>query len=153
MMRATRLDPAEPDCIISSTTFFSRVGEEGRPSTWLKEGMLSSLLTIVIFRLCAESRILYNRHVCHWLFQGDWKLPGFDPLPVLMLEQQQQHRKPGTKLPSSVLTILSMPALDDCEADSGLVHQQDGLLQRDLAGCRQARPSKLEFQLGLTVLG
>ena len=84
MMRATRLDPAEPDCIISSsffffsslffsssfyfsttssissTTFCSRDGEEGRPSTWLKEGMLSSLLTIVIFRLCAESRILYN---------------------------------------------------------------------------------------------
>ena len=73
-----------------------------------------------------------------------------------MLEQhheKQLHGKPGTKLPSSVLTTLSMPALEDCEADSGMVHQQDGLLQRNLAGSRQARPSKLEFQLGLTVLG
>ena len=63
-----------------------------------------------------------------------------------MLEQhheKQLHGKPGTKLPSSVLTTLSMPTLEDCEADSGLVHQQDGLLQRDFAECRQA------FQIGV----
>ena len=72
---------------------------------------------------------------CRWLFQGDWELPGFDPLPVLMLEQHHvrhwrhqvklgrhqvvhlmKNRKPGGRLPS-VLNALSQLALYDDEAN------------------------------------
>ena len=50
---------------ISTSAFLSAVGEEGRPSTWLKEGIFSSLFNVVIFRLCADSngdsRMFNNR--------------------------------------------------------------------------------------------
>ena len=50
---------------IFTSAFLSAVGEEGRPSSWLKEGIFSSLFNVVIFRLCADSngdsRIFNNR--------------------------------------------------------------------------------------------
>ena len=82
---------------------------------------------------------------------GNWELSGFDPLPVLMLEQHHvrhgwnqvklgghqvvhpmKHGKLGKRLPS-VLNALSQLDLFDDEADGGALRQQGGLQQRDLA--------------------
>ena len=82
---------------------------------------------------------------------GNWELSGFDPLPVLMLEQHHvrhgwnqvklgghqvvhpmKHGKPDKRL-LSVLNALSQLAHYDDEADGVAVRQQGGLRQRDLA--------------------
>ena len=93
--------------------------------------------------------------VCRWFSQGNEELPGFDPLPVLKLQQHHvrhwrhqgkvgrrqvvhpmKHGKLGKRLPS-VLNALSQLDLFDDEADGGALRQQGGLQQRDLAWYRQ----------------
>ena len=82
--------------------------------------------------------------VCRWFSQGNEELPGFDPLPVLKLQQHHvrhwrhqgkvgrrqvvhpmKHGKLGKRLPS-VLNALSQLDLFDDEADGGALRQQGG---------------------------